>query len=261
MSEITVLSRYQAMVKTFNMSIGAKPDKDLRIKLIQEEAEELMDAVKVQNVVQVIDAICDLLYVTYGAADVFRTAALTDERYENWPVTRRTPDWVRLNDELEGFNESVSWSVQAIRNFKDFEPKGKLFNELQDLAEGLWQCAAEGVGVNLKPFFEEVHRTNMHKLQGPQREDGKQLKPEGWKPPRIEAMYLRWRNGQQPHCDVLAPIHQKDHSYDIAFRIEHPEGGYHCQQCGGLFVSWELSYSEDIKRGKAKNPYADQANP
>lgn len=40
-------------------------------------------------------------------------------------------------------------------------------------------------GINLDPFFTEVHRTNMAKTGGPVRGDGKILKPEGWKPPRI----------------------------------------------------------------------------
>lgn len=33
--------------------------------------------------------------------------------------------------------------------------------------------------------YEEVHRTNMAKVDGPIREDGKRLKPEGWEPPDI----------------------------------------------------------------------------
>ena len=40
-------------------------------------------------------------------------------------------------------------------------------------------------GIDLAPFFAEVHRTNMEKEGGSTRADGKILKPEGWKPPRI----------------------------------------------------------------------------
>lgn len=40
-------------------------------------------------------------------------------------------------------------------------------------------------GINMTPIWNEVHRTNVAKTQGPIREDGKQLKPEGWKPPDI----------------------------------------------------------------------------
>jgi predicted HAD superfamily Cof-like phosphohydrolase len=40
-------------------------------------------------------------------------------------------------------------------------------------------------GVDLEPFFAEVHRTNMAKVGGPVRPDGKKLKPSGWQPPDI----------------------------------------------------------------------------
>jgi len=40
-------------------------------------------------------------------------------------------------------------------------------------------------GVDLEPFFEEVHKTNMAKVGGPVRADGKKLKPAGWQPPDI----------------------------------------------------------------------------
>ena len=242
------------MVRTFNLTAGAKPDKDLRIKLIQEEAQEFVDAVKVENVVEVIDALCDLLYVVYGAADVFDSGAITDGKYENMLVPRNTPDWPLLNRELEDFNLSINASVQAIRG-SDFT---KVRTELKDLAEGLWQCAAEGVGVDLKPFFEEVHRTNMKKFTGPKREDGKQLKPADWKPPRIEAMYQRWRNGQNVLCNVLAPVLAKEHKFNMDYRVEHREGGYHCGHCGGFFIDIGLDYTEDRKRGKPVLPNAKE---
>jgi len=40
-------------------------------------------------------------------------------------------------------------------------------------------------GIFGPPIAAEVHRSNMAKLGGPRREDGKVLKPEGWTPPDI----------------------------------------------------------------------------
>jgi len=40
-------------------------------------------------------------------------------------------------------------------------------------------------GIPLPEVWDEVHRSNMAKLGGPIREDGKQLKPPGWTPPDI----------------------------------------------------------------------------
>jgi hypothetical protein len=42
------------------------------------------------------------------------------------------------------------------------------------------------LGVNPQPLWAEIQRANMGKLGGPKREDGKQLKPDGWQPPDIK---------------------------------------------------------------------------
>lgn len=47
---------------------------------------------------------------------------------------------------------------------------------------------SNAMGIDLEPYFDEVHRTNMAKVGGPTREDGKKLKPPGWQPPRILEM-------------------------------------------------------------------------
>jgi predicted HAD superfamily Cof-like phosphohydrolase len=46
-------------------------------------------------------------------------------------------------------------------------------------------------GVDGRPIAAEVHRANMEKQGGPRREDGKVLKPAGWKPPDIEGELKR----------------------------------------------------------------------
>lgn len=47
---------------------------------------------------------------------------------------------------------------------------------------------SNAMGIDIEPFFREVMRSNMEKAGGPTRSDGKKLKPEGWKPPRIKEM-------------------------------------------------------------------------
>lgn len=46
----------------------------------------------------------------------------------------------------------------------------------------------EDIGIDGEPFFDEVHRSNMEKVGGPIDENGKQLKPPGWKEPDIEGV-------------------------------------------------------------------------
>lgn len=41
-------------------------------------------------------------------------------------------------------------------------------------------------GIDIRPVWDEVYQTNMAKIGGPKRADGKSLKPEGWQPPRIK---------------------------------------------------------------------------
>lgn len=50
--------------------------------------------------------------------------------------------------------------------------------------------AAVTCGVDLEPLFDEVHRTNMAKVGGPVRQDGKRLKPADWQPPRIAELLV-----------------------------------------------------------------------
>ncbi|MBT3902120.1 MAG: nucleoside triphosphate pyrophosphohydrolase family protein [Pelagibacteraceae bacterium] len=68
-------------VKTFMNTYGQEirdnasfPDKkivQLRIDLIQEELNELKDAINNNDIIEVADALTDILYVTYGAGHSF----------------------------------------------------------------------------------------------------------------------------------------------------------------------------------------------
>ena len=64
-------------MKTFGQEVKSKPsfssDKinKLRIDLINEELEELQEAMKNNDLLEVADALTDILYVTYGAGHAF----------------------------------------------------------------------------------------------------------------------------------------------------------------------------------------------
>ncbi len=64
-------------MKTFGQEVKDKPafstDKinKLRIDLIKEELEELTEAMKNNDLLEVADALTDILYVTYGAGHAF----------------------------------------------------------------------------------------------------------------------------------------------------------------------------------------------
>jgi hypothetical protein len=58
---------------------------------------------------------------------------------------------------------------------------------------------SNAMGIDIEPFFQEVHRANMAKAGGPVREDGKRLKPPGWVPPRIEEILEEVLEGRSDH--------------------------------------------------------------
>ena len=64
-------------MKTFGQEVKSKPsfssDKinKLRIDLIKEELDELQEAMKNNDLLEVADALTDILYVTYGAGHAF----------------------------------------------------------------------------------------------------------------------------------------------------------------------------------------------
>lgn len=107
-------------------------DKNLVCNLITEEARELIYAINGGDLEKTIREICDLLYVTFGAAVAF--------------------------------------------------------------------------GINIEPFFDEVHRANMQKASGPKRDDGKREKPEGWQPPDIKGLLSSFRsqNEQTKNSEITS---------------------------------------------------------
>ena len=74
---MTNFEKVKQFMITFGQEVKDKPefpnDKivDLRIKLIEEELQELKDAIKENNLIEVADALTDILVVTYGAGIAF----------------------------------------------------------------------------------------------------------------------------------------------------------------------------------------------
>ena len=114
----------QAMVEAFHSKFGIviqtapmdlnEETKQLRVRLIQEEFEELKEAMAAGNLAAVAKEMADLLYVTYGTA--------------------------------------VSY------------------------------------GIDMEPVFREVHRSNLSKVGGYKRADGKWVKPPTYSPADIESI-------------------------------------------------------------------------
>jgi predicted HAD superfamily Cof-like phosphohydrolase len=120
----------EAFHNTFDIVVRATPTdlneetKQLRIRLIQEEFEELKEAMASGNLAEVAKEMADLLYVTYGTA--------------------------------------VSY------------------------------------GIDMEPVFREVHRSNLSKIGGYKRADGKWVKPSTYSPADIRSIVEGQRKHQAP---------------------------------------------------------------
>jgi predicted HAD superfamily Cof-like phosphohydrolase len=64
------MKAFKQEVKT-NPSLSSEKINQLRINLIKEELDELLEAIKKNDLLEVADALTDILYVTYGAGHAF----------------------------------------------------------------------------------------------------------------------------------------------------------------------------------------------
>ena len=70
-------NKVKTFMKTFGQEVKTKPSlssnkiNSLRYDLIKEELEELKEAMENKDILEVADALTDILYVTYGAGHAF----------------------------------------------------------------------------------------------------------------------------------------------------------------------------------------------
>lgn len=126
-----------------------------------------------------------------------------------WPGVEHTPaqDWYQdiidfhfVSDHLIAPSPCVAPEhIRALRSKLIREETNEL---LDGLDEGDLVKTADGAadsivvilgtcvsyGIDLRPIWAEVHRTNMAKAGGGKRADGKSLKPNGWQPPRVKEL-------------------------------------------------------------------------
>ena len=89
-----------------------------------------------------------------------------------------------------GFDDALGWRL-VDEEFSELQNAYWSDFRTEDVADGIadliWVLCglAARHGINVDAVWEEVKRANFYKLTGPKREDGKILKPEGWRPPDI----------------------------------------------------------------------------
>tara|TARA_B000000557_G_scaffold144091_1_gene116908 strand:- start:43 stop:429 length:387 start_codon:yes stop_codon:yes gene_type:complete len=77
MTKISNFEKVGDFMEAFGQRVEMEPTwpdfntRELRLELIQEELDELSDAVADRDMIQIADALTDLLYVVYGAGHSF----------------------------------------------------------------------------------------------------------------------------------------------------------------------------------------------
>lgn len=89
--------------------------------------------------------------------------------------------------------ERTDLRINLIREEVNETIDGLETDDMVEIADGIIDSivvligTAIEYGIDLEPLWDEVQRANLSKSKGPKRADGKQLKPDGWEPPNIEA--------------------------------------------------------------------------
>lgn len=134
----------------------------------------------------------------------------------------------KFQEQIELFMKAVGQSVGGDIKFRDIKFRKSLMSEeykemmsaidngdMVEFIDGACDLlytvlgTVSHFGIDIEPFFNEVHMTNMKKLDGGVNPNGKQLKPKGWKPPRIKDILKRQRYAKaitKSPLNVIAPV-------------------------------------------------------
>ena len=188
-------------MKTFGQEVKTKPElsndkiNDLRISLINEELEELKKAIEDNDILEVADALTDILYVAYGAGHAFGIDL--DKCFNEVQESNRSnmTNFEKVGIFMKTFGQEVKTKAELSNN-KINELRISLINEeleelkkaiedndILEVADALTDIlyvaygAGHAFGIDLDKCFNEVQESNMSKL-GP---DGKPIYNESGK--------------------------------------------------------------------------------
>jgi predicted HAD superfamily Cof-like phosphohydrolase len=158
--------------KTFGIVINQSPSVDalhdhrrvsLRLRLINEEYEEFCKALQEHNLVEMLDALADLLYVIYGTCISFGFQIEQEYQPVNCAQINDRNDPLFMNNCIR----YISHMKTEISNLKIAMTEFCLFLTGDTLRRMLWltyQCGESILCVDLPTAFDIVHQSNMSKL-------------------------------------------------------------------------------------------------
>lgn len=199
------MTKEQRMVleftKEFNLfyveqlTIPTKKIANLRLALLREELQELKAAYEAVDIIQIADALGDLLYVTYGAALACGTEPSPQRKV--YLMYRGTPTVIpqrQFHYRYHRLEETFAMLESTFTHGRSFEAalstgyRDHTLSRIAALIELLvWSIynTAEMFNLDLEPIFAEIHRSNMTKKGGTISPTGKLLKPPHYEPPNL----------------------------------------------------------------------------
>ena len=133
---------------------------NLRLSLIKEEFKELCDAIAEDNMVEMIDALSDMLYVIYGAGLEFGIDLNKYYRLNGFKLIRKKSfDNYLIKLWIELLDIQMNKLEDAIKN-KNMTIVGHV---LENLIFKIYGLGYE-FGIDLEKAFDLVHKSNMTKF-------------------------------------------------------------------------------------------------
>ena len=164
------------------------------------------------------------------------------------------------------FAEEVNETIEALDKLDEADSEAKLLEAVTELADGLLDTVyiAAGwlhvMGLEPKSLWAEVHNSNMAKVDPAtgkvtKREDGKILKPEGWKPPQLLPLVARQLGYiQRAGKDVLGQVEAAERRRQAAEQLTAQTDSFDrlltIQQAGAIFSMNDGWVRQQIKDGK-----------
>ncbi len=167
-----------------------------RMDLIKEETEELKEACKTKNSVEVIDALVDILYVVHGAIGVFNGEPsgiyINDIKYQIYPTSKLLEEYINSikpynkkiselininvntitngpNNIVDYYTDIISYSVRDLLHYPyindTIKPKNKyiLIYKLNNILFLVYKFL-DIINVDANIAFDIVHNSNMSKI-------------------------------------------------------------------------------------------------
>lgn len=163
--------------------------RNLRQKLLAEEFQEYFDAELEDDLIEIADALGDILYIINGTKVSYGLGNRNDLDSE-FSIKGGRPALPRSIDMREARKSAIKTKYDLYVYAEKSNDLGNISEALQALTDAVFACSYV-YGIPLFKVFNEIHFSNMAKLVNGKvlkRPDGKVAKPQGWQPPNIASI-------------------------------------------------------------------------